>query len=63
MTDALIQFLAFMLGDYCTVYDKTEYERTPFNDYYKSFFKEQIKDKKTGRNQVTIIDMSLLLLS
>lgn len=60
VTDALIQFLAFVLGDYCTVYDKTEYEKTPFNDYYKSCFKEQIKDKKTGRNQVAIIDMSLL---
>lgn len=60
VTDALIQFLAFVLGDYCSVYDKTEYEKTPFNDYYKSFFKEQIKDNKVGRNQVTIIDMSLL---
>lgn len=56
INDALIQFLAFVLGDYCTVYNKPEYEGTAFNNYYK----ESIGDCEAKRNQITIIDMSLL---
>ncbi len=56
VNDALIQFLAFVLGDYCSVYNKPEYEGTAFNSYYK----EVIGDAEAKRNQITIIDMSLL---
>ncbi len=54
--DALIQFLAFVLGDYCSVYNKAEYDGTTFNEYYK----DAVGDGKAKRNQITIIDMSLL---
>ena len=54
--DALIQFLAFLLGDYCTIYDKAEYDGTAFNKYYK----EVLGEGEAKRNQITIIDMSLL---
>ena len=56
ITDALIQFLAFVLGDYCTVYNKEEYAESPFCKYYK----DAVKEDKAGSNQITIIDMSLL---
>lgn len=56
ITDALIQFLAFILGDYCTVYNKAEYDGTAFNKYYK----DAIGEGEAKRNQITIIDMSLL---
>lgn len=54
--DSLSQFLAFVLGDYCTVYNKPEYENVTFNDYYK----ETIGGGEVKHNQITIIDMSLL---
>ena len=60
ITDALIQFLAFVLGDYCSVYNKSEYDKTPFNDYYKDSNKISKEAGIVERNQVTIIDMSLL---
>ena len=56
INDALIQFLAFVLGDYCSVYNKSEYEGTAFNEYYK----KALGDGEAKRNQITIIDMSLL---
>lgn len=54
---ALIQFLAFVLGDYCTIYDKTEYNETTYKEYYKKSTNDR---EKMNRNQITIIDMSLL---
>lgn len=56
MTDALIQFLAFVLGDYCTVYNKSEYDEDTFKKYYKKV----IGEYEAKHNQITIIDMSLL---
>jgi len=49
----LIQFLAFILGDYCTVYDDSTNQNTLYNDYYRDA-------SSSGSNQITIIDMSLL---
>ena len=57
VTDALVQFLAFVLGDYCTVYNKEQYKDSVFQSYYSESFKEQ-ENKQS--NQLTIIDMSLL---
>lgn len=56
INDALIQFLAFVLGDYCSVYNKTKYDGTAFNEYFKA----AVGDGEAQRNQITIIDMSLL---
>lgn len=56
INDALIQFLAYVLGDYCSVYNKTEYDGTAFKKYYKGI----IGETEAKRNQITIIDMSLL---
>jgi len=56
VNDALNQFLAFVLGDYCSVYTKAEYDGTAFNKYYK----DAVKEKEAKCNQITIIDMSLL---
>lgn len=53
---ALIQFLAYVLGDYCTVYGREEYAESPFNKYYKN----DIGEGEAKPNQITIIDMSLL---
>jgi hypothetical protein len=55
--DSLIQFLAFVLGDYCMVYNKEEYKDSVFQTYYSESFKQQ---ENKQRNQMTIIDMSLL---
>jgi len=54
--EALIQFLAFVLGDYCSVFSKAEYAESPFNKYYNNV----IKEGEAKHNQITIIDMSLL---
>lgn len=56
--DALIQFLAFILGDYCSLYNIKEYEGSSFHNYYTESFGNDVE--KMSRNQVTIIDMSLL---
>lgn len=55
--EALIQFLAFVLGDYCSLYNKEEYKDSLFHTYYDKA--TEGKEGKT-RNQITIIDMSLL---
>jgi len=57
VNDALVQFLAFVLGDYCTLYNKEEYKEAVFHKYYDTA--TESKEGKT-RNQITIIDMSLL---
>lgn len=56
INDALIQFLSYVLGDYCSVYNKTEYQSSDFNKYYNVVTSE----KEAKHNQITIIDMSLL---
>lgn len=56
INDALIQFLAYVMGDYCAIYNKAEYDGTAFNKYYK----EVLGEGEAKRNQITIIDMSLL---
>ena len=58
ISDALIQFLAFVLGDYCTIYNKkdAESDETIFNKYYKDVIEKDV----ATHNQITIIDMSLL---
>lgn len=56
--DALIQFLAFILGDFCDFYSLKDYENTTFHDYYTESFGRDVE--KMNKNQVTIIDMSLL---
>ena len=57
INNALVQFLAFVLGDYCTIYDKEESKDSVFQAYYTE--KTKGKEEKQ-RNQITIIDMSLL---
>ena len=57
ISDALIQFLAFVLGDYCGVFNKKEYKNSAFNTYYGNVTEDQ---GEKDRNQITIIDMSLL---
>ena len=57
INDALIQFLSFVLGDYCSLYQKAEFKDSIFNLYYA----DTVKGKdEIGRNQITIIDMSML---
>ena len=57
INNVLVQFLAFVLGDYCTIYDKEESKDSVFQAYYTE--KTKGKEEKQ-RNQITIIDMSLL---
>lgn len=51
----LVQFLAYILGDYCHVYDTIPVED---NSIYKTYFEKTNCEKV--HNQITIIDMSLL---
>ena len=57
INDALVQFLAFVLGDYCKIYKKEKYTASVYHSYYCEGTKDE--EEKTG-NQITIIDMSLL---
>lgn len=57
INDAIVQFLAFVLGDYCYVYNKEDNKGSAFNGYYGELTKSN--EVKT-RHQITIIDMSLL---
>ena len=54
--DSLIQFLAFVLGDFCSVYNKVEYAESPIFKYYNN----ALGGGEAKHNQITIIDMSLL---
>lgn len=56
INDALVQFLAFVLGDYCKIYNKEKYRESVYYSYYSQATK---REEKTC-NQITIIDMSLL---
>ena len=57
----LVQFLAFILGDYTKVYNK-DIEDSPYNNYWRNTIEDGDNDEKGSdcKNQVTIIDMSLL---
>lgn len=57
INDALVQFLAFVLGDYCKIYKKEKYRESVYHSYYCEGTKDE--EEKIG-NQITIIDMSLL---
>lgn len=54
INDVLIQFLAYILGDYCQVYNTIADDST-YKEYYNGS-----KCTETVHNQITIIDMSLL---
>lgn len=56
ITESLVQFLAFVLGDYCSVFNKAGYDTSPYNKYFKSV----VEGNGDKHNQITIIDMSLL---
>lgn len=56
INDALVHFLAFVLGDYCKIYNKEKYRESAYYSYYSQATK---REEKTC-NQITIIDMSLL---
>lgn len=60
IVNGLAKYLAFILGDFCKVYQEEDDE--VFTNYYKKQLAkadlEQLEDKKVS--QVTIIDMSLL---
>lgn len=59
--DLLVEFLAFVLGDYCKIYNK-EVINSVYDKYYHSKLKEENKENKLKdeHSQITIIDMSLL---
>ena len=59
--DLLVEFLAFILGDYCKIYNK-EVINSVYYKYYHSKLKEKNKENKLKdeHSQITIIDMSLL---
>ncbi|MBW1744861.1 MAG: DUF87 domain-containing protein [Deltaproteobacteria bacterium] len=60
MPDSLAKFLAFILGDFCKIYQDT------YNDNFSSYYKEKLNKSKVEKleenkvSQITIIDMSLL---
>lgn len=57
----LVEFLAFILGDYCQIYDK-EAKKSVYDEYYHAKLEEENKKNKlkNEHSQITIIDMSLL---
>jgi uncharacterized protein len=52
ITDGLVKFLAFILGDFCKIYNAEG------NDVYTKYYKD--KTNTQNPSQITIIDMSLL---
>lgn len=60
ITDSLAKFLAFVLGDFCKVYQDVD------SDSFTSYYKENLNKKEAEKlqedkvSQITIIDMSLL---
>ena len=54
INDVLVQFLAYILGDYCQVYNTIADDST-YKEYYNGN-----ECSKSVHNQITIIDMSLL---
>lgn len=60
----LVEFLAFILGDYCQIYDK-EAKKSVYDEYYHAKLEEENEENKKNKlknehSQITIIDMSLL---
>lgn len=53
INNVLAKFIAFVLGDYCTMYNKKEQELSIYDSYYS-------KEGDDTKHQITIIDMSLL---
>lgn len=51
---ALVKFISFVLGDYCSVYNKDVEDPSVYDSYYGNF------EGTNDHRQVTIIDMSLL---
>jgi uncharacterized protein len=57
--DSLAKFLAFVMGDFCKVYQTKD--KDTFTEYYKKQLQKSDFDKLgNGSSQITIIDMSLL---
>lgn len=58
--NALTKFIAFILGDFCKVYNAEESDL--FTDFYKRKIDDEGREKlnKDKPSQITIIDMSLL---
>ena len=60
ITASLAKFLAFVLGDFCKIYQDTDNDT--FSNYYKGNLNKIDNEKLQGKkvSQITIIDMSLL---
>lgn len=56
LPESLVKFLAFVLGDYCKIYNNEG--KDPFSSFYNQNSSKDDGNKKPS--QVTIIDMSLL---
>lgn len=54
INNALVKFLSFVLGDYCSVYNKEVEDPSVYDSYYGNF------EGANDHRQITIIDMSLL---
>lgn len=52
--NSLVQFLAYVLGDYCDIYNKNAEDDNSYNHYYSD------SEGDKFHSQITIIDMSLL---
>ncbi len=59
ITDSLAKFLAFVLGDFCKIYQGAD-DDTFTNFYKENLNKENNEKLKDEISQITIIDMSLL---
>lgn len=54
INNSLVQFLAYVLGDYCDIYKKNAEDDNSYNHYYSDSEGDDV------HSQITIIDMSLL---
>ena len=52
--NSLVQFLAYVLGDYCDIYEKDAEDNNIYNHYYGNSEGDKV------HSQITIIDVSLL---
>lgn len=55
---ALAKFIAFILGDFCKIYQDEDVDL--FSNYYKDKLFETLENEANKPSQITIIDMSLL---
>lgn len=58
ITNALAKFIAFILGDFCKVYQSGETDL--FTKYYEDTIIDKLENIPDKPSQITIIDMSLL---